>query len=175
MALVYVQRYKAPDALLTGGTQYVDGVLKFNGATGFVFDAGVFNQTGTYILFDYANGSFPGGQAELDAYVTGSMSNGALNLSGVQSFTDEPAKYRVLVTLGSNPTNGKQFVDGHLDFAGATSMQLSADLFATAGTYELFEVTGTVSNLSNLTCVSLKGLLCSAPFQVGNIIKVTLS
>ena len=175
MALVYVQRYKAPAAILSGGTQYVDGMLKFNGATSFVFDANVFSQTGTYVLFDYTNGSFPGGQAELDAYVSGSMSNGSLNLSGVQSFTDEPANNRILVTLGSNPTNGKQFVDGNLDFAGATTMQLSAALFATSGTYELFEVTGAISNLSNLTCVSLAGFLCSAPFQVGNLVKVTLS
>ena len=179
MPLVYVQRYKKPSDIIVGyGTQYVDGVLTFSGSTQLVLNADVFTQTGTYVLFDYANGSFPGGQAALDSYVSGVMSDGAANLSGVQGFTDDTANSRVLLLLGSNPTNGKQFVDGDLTFTGATQLVLDASLYKTAGTYELFAVSGTVTGLSFLSCVSTQGLLCGTPFLVAgspNLVKVTLS
>lgn len=179
MPLVYVQRYRKPSEIITGyGTQYVDGQLTFNGNTQFVLDAAIFTQTGNYVLFDYTNGSFPGGQNALDLYVTGVMSNGDSNLSGVQGFTDDPVNKRVLLVLGSNPTNGKQFVDGNLTFTGPTTLYLDASLYKTAGTYQLFEVTGTVTGLSYVTCLSTQGLTCGTPVLVPgspNIVRVTLS
>lgn len=176
MALVYVQRYRKPSDIIVGyGTQYVDGQLTFSGNTQLILDAAIFAQTGTYVLFDYTNGSFPGGQAALDSYLAAEMSNGPANLSGVQEFVNEPANSRILVVLGSNPTNGKQFVEGDLTFTGATQLVLDASLYKTAGTYELFEVTGTVTGLGFVSCVSTQGLACGAPFQVGNLVKVTLS
>jgi len=167
-----------PNALLTAGTQFLDpGVtLVFNPGASIVLEESLYNVTGTYILFDYsaAGASFPGGQPELDANVTVTL-NGSTGLSQVQSITDQPASKRIVVALGSNPTNGKQFLDQDVDFGTNMTMLLAASLYATPGTYELYEVTGTVSNLSGLTCIPLKsGLTVGAPFLDGNTIKVTL-
>ena len=176
MPLQYISRYFIPETIKEGGTQYIDngGVLKFDGATTIYLSNSVFPETGQYILFDYSAGSFPGGAADL-ANVTVNVDD--LEQSGAAVLTDEPANGRVLLSLLSRPTNGKQFVEGDLDFAGSTTMFLNDVLYATAGTYELFEVTGTISNLSNLTCLPLKSGLSVVvpPFIDGNIIKVTLA
>lgn len=63
MPVVFVQRY-ALNAV-SGGTQYVTGVLAFTGPTEVELDPTIFNQAGIYTLFDYSAGSFPGGAAEL--------------------------------------------------------------------------------------------------------------
>lgn len=63
MPLVYVQRYALNS--VSGGTQYISGVLAFTGPTEVELDPTVFNQAGIYTLFDYSAGSFPGGAAEL--------------------------------------------------------------------------------------------------------------
>jgi hypothetical protein len=62
-----------------------------------------------------------------------------------------------------------------LTFSGATTLYLDGELYATDGTYELFQVTGTVTGLANLTCVSELGLSVGAPFLDGNLVKVTLT
>ena len=180
MPLQYISRYVVAETIKEGGTQYLDGAaLTFGGSTTIYLSNDVFPETGDYILFDYSAGSFnfgayANGQAMLDALVSVNVDD--LETSGAAVLTDEPAASRVKLTLLSRPTNGKQFVEGDLDFAGATTMFLTDVLYATAGTYELFEVTGTISNLSNLTCVATKsGLTAGTPFTVGNIIKVTLA
>lgn len=65
-------------------------------------------------------------------------------------------------------------MDGALDFAGQTTLYLDADLYATQGTYEIFEATGGVTNLANLTVISQAGLTVSSIALDGNIVKVTL-
>lgn len=179
MPLIYVQRYEKPIALLEGGTQYVEGALSFAAGTTIYLSEAVFSQTGNYILFDYSDGSFPGGQSQLNTNVTVDASD--LILSGVASpgsginvLEDDTLNSRIILKLVSNPTNGKQFVEGNLNFAGSTTMILSETMYKTQGTYELFEVTGTISNLSNLSVVSAAGFTAGTPFLVGNIIKVTL-
>lgn len=174
MPLQYISRYFVAETIKEGGTQYLDSdaQLKFDGATTIYLSNSVFPETGEYILFDYSAGSFPGGSAEL-ANVTVNVDD--LVTSGAAVLTDEPANGRVKMTLFSRPTNGKQFVEGNLDFAGTTQMFLDEVLYATVGTYELFEVTGTITGVANLSCVPLKsGLTAGAPFIDGNIIKVTL-
>lgn len=179
MPLVYVQRYQKPQALIEGGTQYIEGALSFGAGTVIYLSEAVFSQTGNYVLFDYSAGSFPGGQSQLNSNV--SVDASALILSGVAApsgfnvLEDDTINKRIILKLQSNPTNGKQFVEGNLDFAGSTTMILSDTMYKTAGTYELFEVTGTISNLSNLSVVSAAGFSAGTPFLVGNIIKVTLA
>jgi hypothetical protein len=153
------------------GTQYVDGALDFTGATTVYLDESVYPIGGNYVLFQY--GSFPGGQADLNAYLTIDASD--LALSFVEVVQDKPHKSHVVARLKSNPTNGKQFVDGDLTFSGATTLYLDGELYATDGTYELFEVTGTVTGLANVTCISEAGLFCGAPFLDGNLVKVTIT
>lgn len=58
MALVFVQRY-AESALLTAGTQYVEGALVIEGTLNVYLDSSVYTTTGTYVLFDFSAGSFP--------------------------------------------------------------------------------------------------------------------
>ena len=152
------------------GTQYVDGTLAITGPVTVVLDEGTYPRAGNYVLFQY--GSFPGGQAALDANLTVDVSG--LSLSYLEAVQDKPHKSHVLVRLKSNTTNGKQFVGGDLTFSGPTTIYLDESLYATDGTYELFEVTGTVTGLANLTCVSDAGLHCSPPFLDGNIVKITL-
>lgn len=153
------------------GAQYVDGALSFTGATTIVLDSSVYPVGGNFVLFDY--GSFAGGQAELNARVTVDASG--LPLADFVSLEDQPSQSRVVLELRSKPTNGKQFVDGNLEFAGATTVYLDADLYATPGTYELFEVTGTITGLGNLTCVSSAGWTVSSISAAGGIVSVTLT
>lgn len=178
MPLVYVQRYQKPVALIEGGTQYVEGALSFGAGTVIYLSESVFSETGNYILFDYSSGSFPGGQSQLNTNVSVDASDLILSsvaaASGISVLEDDTINKRIILKLVSNPTNGKQFVEGNLDFAGSTTMILSEAMYKTAGTYELFEVTGTISNLSNLSVVSAAGFTAGTPFLVGNIIKVTL-
>lgn len=175
MPLIYVQRYAPPTAAAsTDGTQYVDGALSFAGATTIVLSNDVYGTTQQYVLFDYSGGSFPT-PAQL-SNVTIDTSN--LILSEFDSLTDDTANDRIILTLKSLATNGKQFVDGNLDIAGPTTVILNSTLYATAGTYELFEVTGTISpaSVGNLSCVAAKaGLTAGVPYQIGNIIYVTLA
>lgn len=180
MPLIYVQRYEKAAAFVEGGTQYVEGALSFGAGTVIYLSESVFSETGNYILFDYSAGSFAGGQSQLNSNVTVDAS--ALILSGVTSpgsgiavLEDDTLNKRIILKLISKPTNGKQFVEGNLNFAGSTTMILSEALYKTQGTYELFEVTGTISNLSNLTVLSAAGWTAGSPFIDGNIIKVTLA
>lgn len=173
MPLVYVQRYVVPEIpILPGGTQYVDGQLQFNGATTIYLSNAVFGKTGRYVLFDYSEGTFPGGQPDL-SNITVDASD--LIRSHNPVLTDDPENARVLLDLSSRIDNGTQFVDGDLTIDGATTLYLSADLYASAGVYTLFDVTGTITGTSNLTCVSMKGLSAGAPYKDGNTIKVVLA
>lgn len=165
--------------------QYVVGTLSFAGATTVVLDPGLFATGGDYAIFSY--GSFPGGQSEINSRL--SVDARQLPLAYVDGVEDRTSDKLIVLKLRSGaagqlwpsdpkPTTldvGKQYVDGNLDFAGATVISLDADLYATVGTYEVFEVTGTVTGLANLSFVSEAGLTAGAPAQVGNIIKVTLT
>ncbi len=161
------------------GTQYVEGALDFTGATTINLRGSVFDKAGDYVLFDYSDGTFADGQTDLNSHVT--VANVDLPSSvtlpassGVTVLENVPGRKVVVLHLNSAPTNGKQWVEGHLTFSGATTVQLAEGTYVTKGTYELFEVTGTVTGLSNLTCVSTRGYTCTVS-QVGSIIYVTLA
>jgi hypothetical protein len=161
------------------GTQYVEGALNFSGPTDIELYGAVFSKAGDYVIFDYADGSFADGQSDLDAHVT--VTNVDLPASvalpassGVTVLEDVPGRSVVVLHLNSAPTNGKQWVEGDLTFAGPMTSTLAEGTYVTKGTYELFEVTGTVTGLGNLTCVSTRGYTCTVS-QVGNIIYVTLA
>jgi hypothetical protein len=153
------------------GTQYVDGVLAFTGATTIVLDPSIYTRGGDYVLFQY--GSFPGNQGALNTHVT--IDDSQLPLCELTQLQNKHNQHHVILKLRSKPTNGKQFVDGDLTFSGATTLYLDPELYATPGTYELFEVGGTVTGLANVTCISEAGLFCGAPFLDGNLVQVTLT
>jgi hypothetical protein len=164
------------------GTQYVDGALAITGPTTIVLDPGIYPIGGNYVLFQY--GSFPT-PAQLSNLIIDATQ---LPLCFVEVVLDKPHKSHVVMRLKSGapgvvyptqptPTTltiGKQFVDGALAFNGPTTLYLDGELYATDGTYELFEATGGVTGVANLTVVSEAGLFCGAPFLDGNIVKVTL-
>jgi hypothetical protein len=176
MPLVYVQRYAPANEFIAGGTQYVDGVLTFAGPTTIYLSNAVFGSTGDYVLFDYSGGSFPGGQAALNANVTMNSSN--LLLSSVGAITDDPTNKRITITLLSKPTNGCQFVDGVLTISNPIDVYLSSTLYATSGTYTLFDWSGGGSftgSASNITLHPPGGLnVAVSPYVDGNTIKFTL-
>lgn len=105
MPLVYVQTYRI--STTSGGTQYITGAspgLHFTGPTVIELDPTTFTEKSTYVLFDYSAGAFTytgyaSGQAALDALVTVDVS--ALDIYGITTatLTDEPANYRIIVTL----------------------------------------------------------------------------
>jgi len=161
------------------GTQYVEGALNFSGPTDIELYGAVFDRAGDYVIFDYSDGSFADGQADLDAHVT------VINVdlppavelpasSGITVLENQSLRQRVILHLASSPTNGKQWVEGDLDFDGPVTAVLAEEVYVTRGTYELFQVSGTVTGLANLTCVSPRGYTCTVS-QVGNIIYVTLA
>lgn len=175
MGLVFVQRYAPASPFITGGTQYIDGQLTISGSTTIVLSQAIYSATGDYVLFDYTNGSFPGGQSALGSIV---FDDSALLLSGVQAVTDDPINKRVVLSLGSRPTNGTQYIEGDLDIGSGLSIFLNATLYATAGTYILFSWTGTLTgNPATITCYPLKSGLSvvGTPYVDGSTIKVQLA
>lgn len=102
MPLIYVQRYGQP--IVIGGTQYIaaGGTLEFTGPTEIELDPSVFTEAGTYVLFDYAGASFPGGQAALNANVV--INDADLVGLTVQNAgkipLNDPTNFRITVTLG---------------------------------------------------------------------------
>lgn len=178
MPLIYVQRYVVAQAAFEeGGTQYVDGVLTFGNPTTIILSNAVFGQTGDYVLFDYSDGSFPGGQTELNNNVT--INDDDLALSQFFSLTDDTANSRIILSLRSNPTNGCQYVDGVLTISNPITVVLNAALYKTAGTYTLFDWSGTgsfVGSATNITLIPPAGRsVASPPAVVGSTIQFTLA
>lgn len=154
--------------ILNTGTQYVEGDLSFDpGFQIFLYDS-VFSQTGDYVLFDYSLGSFSGGQSELDNNVSVTAVDLKLSylnpLGGIAVLENQPEHNRIIVKLLSKPENGKQWVEGDLNFAGPTTIYLDQHLFTTSGVYELFEVTGNIYGVENLTAIHDGGFLIGTPF-----------
>lgn len=187
------QSWAGPDVKLNGGaftltkgvisrgTQFVEGVLAFGAGTQIHLYESVFTTTGQYVLFDYSLGSFPGGQSQLNSNVTVVSSDLILSdlpaSSGIAVLEDQPDLKRIILKLKSKPANGKQWINGNLAFAGATEMVLGNLLHATTGAYDLFEVTGTVTGLENLTVTHEQGLV-GTPFldpTNNKIVKITLA
>lgn len=191
----FAQDYEGPDVELDGGTfsavktgafkvgtQFVEGALSFGAGTQIYLYESVFSLSGDYVLFDYSLGSFPGGQTELNNNVTVIAADLLLSrlnpAGGIAVLEDQPAQKRIILKLLSKPDNGKQWVEGDLVISGPTQLYLSNRLFTTAGTYELFEVTGTVSGIANLSVVHEYGSLTGTPFldpSNNKIVKVTLA
>jgi hypothetical protein len=95
MPLLKIQRYSGTVVVDNAHEQPVD-TLVFGGLTNVVLDATAFTVAGTYSIFKYT--TFSGGQVELDANVTFSMSGPGLTVSNVRGF-DDTANSRVTVTL----------------------------------------------------------------------------
>ena len=191
----FAQDYEGPDVELDGGTfsaaktgafkvgtQFVEGALSFGAGTQIYLYESVFSLSGDYVLFDYSLGSFPGGQTQLNNNVTVIAADLLLShlspAGGLAVLEDQPAQKRIILKLLSKPDNGKQWVEGNLNFVGSTQLYLSNRLFTTAGTYELFEVTGTVSGIANLSVIHEYGSLTGTPFldpSNNKIVKVTLA
>lgn len=185
MPLIRIQRYAPSVVYLGGGTQYMEPgtTLAFPGATTIVLSNAVYTATGSYILFDYsaAGASFPGGQAQLDANVVPYVDDSDLTLSGFGSLTDDPIAKKIILTLQSNPTNGCQYIESGvtLDLSGGTvEVWLNSAIYATAGTYTLFDWSGGgsfVGSASNLNLHPPAGLTVSVPpAVVGSTIQFTL-
>lgn len=184
MPLIRIQRYAPAVVYLGGGTQYLDpgATLSFPGATTIVLSNAVYTATGSYILFDYsaAGASFPGGQAQLDANVAPYVDDSDLTLSGFGSLTDDPIAKKIILTLQSNPTNGCQYIESGvtLDLSNPMQVYLSSALYATAGTYTLFDWSAGgsfVGSASNITLYPPSGLTVSVPpAVVGTTIQFTL-
>ena len=161
MPLVSVQRY-APQtsAVSTDGTQYIDGgTLTFAGSTTITLSRSVYATAGNYVLFDYSAGTFSGNQATLDTnvipYLTFDPVDGITGFSplgGTAVLEDDVANERIIVKLVSNPTNGCQYVDGNLTIDPTLTIYLNPTLYATPGTYILFQATtitpGSENNIS---------------------------
>lgn len=187
MPLIFVQRYVVEEALLEGGTQFVDGTLRFTGPTTIYLSNSVFSETGRYVLFEYTTFDYTGyasEQAALDALVTVNADD--LTLSELPALSVDVANNRIILSLKSKTSNGTQFVDGDLAIADGSSLYLSASLYATAGTYVLFDVTGTITAtlsggspnyLTGLNVYALKSgrsVVGNRAFKDNNQIKVTL-
>ena len=153
-------------ALFEIGTQYVGGQLSFAYQTEIVLTEEVFGRTGDYTLFDYAGGSFPGGQQQLDDNVIVDATDLTLSrlnpAGGATVLFDDTANSRIVLRLMSKLTNGTQYVEGVLTFSGPTTLVLAEELFKTAGTYTLFVVDGGVVGFANLTVEAEAPLTVSA-------------
>lgn len=190
MPLVRVQRYAPSVVYLGGGTQYMEPnkTLRFAGATTIVLSNAVYTATGSYILFDYsaAGASFDfspyaSGQAALDALVAPYVDDSDLTLSGFGSLTDDPVAKKIILTLQSKATNGCQYIESGkvLDLSGGTvNVYLNSALYATPGTYVLFDWSGGgsfVGSASNINLIPPSGLTVSVPpAVVGSTIQFTL-
>ena len=95
MPVVRVQRISGTVNVDTTREQTV-GTLVFGGLTNVVLDATAFTTAGTYSIFRYT--TFAGGQAELDANVTFSMSGLGLTVVNPTG-TNDTSYSRVTVTL----------------------------------------------------------------------------
>jgi hypothetical protein len=98
MPLLKIQRYSGPVVVDNTHEQTAD-TLVFGGLTNVVLDATAFTVAGTYSIFKYTpTTGFPGGQAELDANVTFSMSGPGLTVVNPTG-TNDTSNSRVTVTL----------------------------------------------------------------------------
>lgn len=132
------QRANTAEITYTVGAQYVDGALTLGDGATIQLSADVYTQTGKYLLFDYGpSGTLTGDLSKLN------VNTDALGLSGGYEFLHDTANKKVYLKLKSRADNGKQFVDGDLTLADGAVIRLSAELYATPNTYELFEFTGT--------------------------------
>jgi hypothetical protein len=95
MAVVKVHRIVFGGEILLIGTQYISGSLSFTAPTTITLDNTIYTGSGTYALFDYNSGSFPGGQSELNTYVSVTH-NGSLNAS---SLTDNTGAKQITIVL----------------------------------------------------------------------------
>ena len=95
MPVVRVQRISGTVVVDSDHEQTV-GTLVFGGLTNVVLSATTFTTAGTYSIFKYT--TFAGGQAELNANVTFSMSGPGLTVVNPTG-TNDTSNSRVTVTL----------------------------------------------------------------------------
>lgn len=176
MPVVSVHRY-ATAALLTNGAQYIDGNFTITSAPAtkpvIALTQSLYSEAGRYLLFKYS-GTFSGSLDDL------SIDDTALSYSSYSApLVHNTDKKEVYLTLVSRPTNGTQYVDGNLTINAGATFVMSDTLCKTAGTYILFDVTGTITGLSNLTVDppvgrALDPAVSPNPFIDVKQIKVTL-
>lgn len=99
MPVVNVHRYSGTVVVNDAHEQTV-GTLVFGGLTNVVLDATVFTTAGTYSIFKYTpTTGFPGGQMDLNAYVTFVPPAGFTVADPGAHGTDDTTNSRVTVTL----------------------------------------------------------------------------
>jgi hypothetical protein len=99
MPVVNVHRYSGTVFVDTNREQTV-GTLVFAGATTVVLDASAFTTAGTYSIFKYTpTTGFPGGQPQLNDYVTFTPPAGFTVADAGAHGTDDTGNSRVTVTL----------------------------------------------------------------------------
>jgi hypothetical protein len=139
------------------GTQFVAGTLVLNPTMNIVLRKSTFTN-GMYVLFDYtaAGASFPGGQPALNTLVANSKIDisdlASIGVTGFQ-LVDDPVNEKVYLLLTGGFDVGTQYVNGNLTFLGPHTIVLNQHLYNGAGTYKLFDVSGTI-NTSSLANVS---------------------
>jgi hypothetical protein len=98
MPVVNVHRYSGTVVVNDTHEQTV-GTLVFGGLTNVVLDATTFPTAGTYSIFKYTpTTGFPGGQTDLNTYVTFSMSGPGRTVVDTHG-TNDTTNSRVTVTL----------------------------------------------------------------------------
>lgn len=142
------------------GTQYVDNgaSLSFAGATTIALNGTLFSTPGDYVLFDYTAGSFAGGQSELNSNVT--VDSSGLVSTQFVALRDDPVAEVVILTLKNSATyatDGVQYVEGNLSFDTGFTLFLDPNIYTGVGDYVLFDVSGTVSGLTNVLVVPPAG------------------
>lgn len=160
------------------GAQFIDGDLTIESSPAtkpvIKLTQELYAATGSYVLFEYG-GTVVGSLSDL------TIDDSALALSSFASLTNDTTNKQIILALQSKATNGTQYIDGDLTIAGATTLVMSKALCKTAGTYVLFDVTGTITagSLANLTVTVPQGraldpAVSPNPFIDGTQIKITL-
>ncbi|MBU6287404.1 MAG: hypothetical protein KGS10_04475 [Chloroflexi bacterium] len=149
MPVLSVHRVTPYVSYLADGTQYIENEVVFpaSGTTTIYLSREIFG-CGSYVLFDYT--------ASSSANPVQNLGNLALDISdlllaGSYSITNVPTQKVVIATLNANPSNGTQYVEGTLNLSGATTIVLAPELYATPGTYVLFEYGSLVGSITNIT------------------------
>jgi len=177
MSAVFVEDRSLPvPTSVTGGTVFFDSTLTFSGPTQFILADAIYPSAGQYTLLDYSAGSFPGGQAELDAQVWPYLDDSALTRTTALSLTDDTVNKKVYLLMSSGvPGNGTIYFDSSVNFAGPTDFYLAASVASLPGTYTICEAVGSITGESNIRVYPLAGgLVVSSITKVGNTVQVVL-
>lgn len=159
MPIVTSHRVKRRENYQTEGSQYIENVLTLPTApdTSTIFLGREVYNTGTYVLFDYS-------ESTSGTPVTGSLSQVTVDVSDLPwassaTLANDTARECITVTIQGAATNGTQYITGILNISAPMTIYLSYQLFASAGTYTLFDYSAGsfVGSITNITVVPPAG------------------